>query len=93
MQTFEGIYTSYCDCVKVVRCLDYPAPPATWADVTEEVYDDDEGGMFTYLISRGVEELDAEDFTISAHFVTVAMKAIHRRILTVFHLQAPNRIQ
>ncbi|KAJ3052793.1 hypothetical protein HK097_005660 [Rhizophlyctis rosea] len=66
VQTFEGIYTSYCDCVKVVRCLDYPAPPATWADVTEEVYDDDEKAMFTYLISRGVEELDAEDFTISS---------------------------
>ncbi|KAJ3039586.1 hypothetical protein HDV00_012043 [Rhizophlyctis rosea] len=66
VQTFNGIYSTYCDCVKVVRCLEYPSPPSSWAEAfAGEDEDGDAEGMFAYLISRGVEELDAEDFTIS----------------------------
>ncbi|KAJ3289071.1 hypothetical protein HK104_007766 [Borealophlyctis nickersoniae] len=67
IQTFEGIFTSYCDCVKVVHCIDYDAPPMSWCEVLDAMEDeDDEKEMFTYLMSRGVEELDAENNTINS---------------------------
>ncbi|TPX63545.1 hypothetical protein SpCBS45565_g06540 [Spizellomyces sp. 'palustris'] len=56
LQTFENLYTCYCDCTKVVECLEYPEPPRTWQAVLE-----DGEPMFSYLLSRGVEEVDTVD--------------------------------
>ncbi|KAJ3300785.1 hypothetical protein HK104_003755 [Borealophlyctis nickersoniae] len=67
IQTFEGTFTSYCDCVKVVHCIDYDAPPISWSEVLDAMEDESDGkAMFTYLMSRGVEELDAENNTINS---------------------------
>lgn len=93
MQTFEGIYSFYCDCVKVVQLVDFPQPPSSWDDVVvNESIPLGSGGavasasadhghlvnspaqrtnahtnsrMFAYVLSRGVEALDAEDNTVS----------------------------
>ena len=56
LQSFDNIYSYYCDCSKFIQCWDYPQPPVG--------YDVDEP-MFAYLLSRGVEVLDAEENTIS----------------------------
>ncbi|KAI8923196.1 WD40-repeat-containing domain protein [Entophlyctis helioformis] len=47
---------------QVVRCLDFPQPPASWANAIAEP----DKPMFAYLISRGVEMLDAENSTVNS---------------------------
>ncbi|TPX55650.1 hypothetical protein PhCBS80983_g05130 [Powellomyces hirtus] len=76
IQNFPNIYSCYCDCVKVVRCLDYPAPPRTWDDVLNS---DGHKEMFAYLTSRGVEEVqmvDGEDIAINTVPNTVTLHKI-----------------
>ncbi|KAI8905117.1 WD40-repeat-containing domain protein [Gorgonomyces haynaldii] len=55
LQSFDGIYSYYCDCAKFVQLWDYPSPPENYSSP-----------MFQYLISRGVEVLDAEGKTINS---------------------------
>jgi hypothetical protein len=61
VQTFAGMYSYYCDCLKFVNCIDLPQPPGNW----ESVLDNEKQNMFAYVMSRGVEALDAENNTIS----------------------------
>jgi WD40 repeat protein len=60
VQTFPGMYSYYCDCVKCITCIDLIQPP-NW----ETVFNTDEV-MFSYIMSRGVEVLDAENNTINS---------------------------
>ncbi|KAJ3124236.1 hypothetical protein HK098_001298 [Nowakowskiella sp. JEL0407] len=63
LQMFEGIFSSYCDCVKFVSLTE----DAKGVDSIMK----DCNGMVSYLISRGVEILDAEDNTINTKPNTV----------------------
>ncbi|KAI8052998.1 WD40-repeat-containing domain protein [Syncephalis plumigaleata] len=52
IQTFDNLYSSYCDCGKFVNCVDMP-------------YDDTGKRPYEYFITRGVELLDSEDCTLA----------------------------
>jgi len=62
LQRFESPYSHYCDCVKIVDCLEFPRPDNIWG-VTDEMPTKD-SPMFCYFVTRGVEVLDAEDDTV-----------------------------
>ncbi|RKP22525.1 hypothetical protein SYNPS1DRAFT_31873 [Syncephalis pseudoplumigaleata] len=53
VQTFDSLYSSYCDCAKFVNCVDMP-------------YDDTGKRPYEYVITRGVELLDSEDCTLAS---------------------------
>lgn len=86
MQTFEGIYSFYCDCVKVVQLVDFPQPPSSWDDIVDEGHHGDSSDqqqgvganqhMFAYVLSRGVEALDAEENTVNSIPNTVTLHRI-----------------
>ncbi len=65
VQTFGGMYSFYCDCAKFVHCLDMPPPPVSWDAVKKQK----NSAMFAYIVSRGVEILDAENNTVSREFL------------------------
>ncbi|KAJ1650365.1 hypothetical protein IWQ61_008813 [Dispira simplex] len=76
LQTFENIYSSYCDCGKFIECLEIPIPGKNEAEKSQQTIltTSDELARpadlptrpFAYFLSRGVELLDAEDNTISS---------------------------
>ncbi|KAI9599559.1 WD40-repeat-containing domain protein [Syncephalis fuscata] len=53
IQTFDNLYSSYCDCGKFINCVDMP-------------YDDTGKRPYEYFITRGVELLDSEDCTLTS---------------------------
>ena len=65
VQSFGGMYSFYCDCAKFVHCLDFPLPPTSWDAMKEQK----SPAMFAYIMSRGVELLDAENNTVSKDFI------------------------
>lgn len=62
IQRFVTPYSHYCDCVKVVDCLELPQPEFIWGQSDELPTKD--SPMFCYFITRGVEVLDADDDTV-----------------------------
>jgi len=62
IQRFVTPYTHYCDCVKIVDCIEYPRPEYVWG-VSDKLPTKD-SPMFCYFITRGVEVLDVEDDTV-----------------------------
>jgi len=62
IQRFVTPYSHYCDCVKIVDCLELPQPEFIWGQSDELPTKD--SPMFCYFITRGVEVLDADDDTV-----------------------------
>lgn len=62
IQRFVTPYSHYCDCVKIVDCLELPKPEFVWGQSDELPTKD--SPMFCYFITRGVEVLDADDDTV-----------------------------
>jgi len=62
IQRFVTPYSHYCDCVKIVDCVELPKPEYIWG-VSDELPTKD-SPMFCYFITRGVEVLDADDDTV-----------------------------
>ncbi|KAJ3175703.1 hypothetical protein HDU87_005846 [Geranomyces variabilis] len=62
IQHFSTLYSCYCDCALVVDLVDFPSSPLWTADATGTVDgDDDDAAVFAYVVSRGVEEVEAVD--------------------------------
>lgn len=62
IQRFVTPYSHYCDCVKIVDCLELPKPEFVWGQTNDLPTKD--SPMFCYFITRGVEVLDADDDTV-----------------------------
>jgi WD40 repeat protein len=62
IQRFVTPYSHYCDCVKIVDCIEYPKPKYIWGE--SDTLPTKESPMFCYFITRGVEVLDVEDESI-----------------------------
>jgi WD40 repeat protein len=62
IQRFVTPYTHYCDCVKIVDCIEYPKPKYVWG--VSDKLPTKESPMFCYFVTRGVEVLDIEDETV-----------------------------
>ena len=63
IQCFPELYSYYCDCVKVVECLELHSS-LSWDDS-----EDQDTPLFAHLISRGVEVLDSQENTISKNSI------------------------
>ncbi|CAO3607731.1 unnamed protein product [Cunninghamella echinulata] len=60
LQTFENLYTSYCDCGKFIKWLD---EPQYWESVKKEEEDNNKnnGQQYAWFITRGAELCDVSE--------------------------------
>ena len=66
LQTFEDMYSSYCDCGKFIDWIDQPAHVDDMEKQVNELSMDDqekktESNLFAYFISRGAEMCDVSE--------------------------------
>ncbi|KAI9323473.1 WD40-repeat-containing domain protein [Dichotomocladium elegans] len=61
LQTFENIYSSYCDCGKFISWLDEPLYLAEQQQQQQQQKEDISATVYAYFISRGAEMCDVDD--------------------------------
>lgn len=78
LQTFEDVYSSYCDCGKFIKWLDEPAPEMQKAtedelnvDKMDEDVDEKQTEQYTWFISRGAEMCDVSDGVCKCFFLSL----------------------
>ncbi|KAJ3019769.1 hypothetical protein HKX48_001785 [Thoreauomyces humboldtii] len=81
VQHFPNLYSCYCDCAKVVYCLDLPASP-TWEDALagQDAGEAVPEAPFAYLLTRGVEEVQMEEGSEVAVNTTPNAVILHKII-------------